>query len=104
PRGRRRGRARGSALARRWRGTSRLLSVVAESFAAEGETRVRASPASADAEAGLHCGLLCALVDARLEHAAGRDLRQQLVRVRFLVERLVEQILRVAEVELVGER
>src|SRR5581483_10196469 len=80
PRGRRQGRARGSALARRWRGTSRLLSVVAESFAVEGETRVRASPASADAEAGLHCGSFRALVDARLEHAAGRDLRQQLVR------------------------
>src|SRR5438128_2405506 len=44
------------------------------------------------------------LVDPGLEHAASRDLRQQLVGVALLVESLVEQVLRIAEIELVGER
>src|SRR5205085_3243917 len=44
------------------------------------------------------------LVDAGLEHAAGRDLRQQLVGVALLVQRLVEELTRVREIELVGER
>src|SRR5919109_1202882 len=44
------------------------------------------------------------LVDPSLEQAAGGDLRQQLVGVALLVESLVEEILGVAEVELVGER
>src|SRR5206468_10803927 len=36
--------------------------------------------------------------------AAGRDLREELVRARLLVERLVEQVSRLTEVELAGER
>src|SRR5919201_4952165 len=44
------------------------------------------------------------LVDSGLEHPAGRDLRQQLVGIALLVQRLVEEILRISEVELVGER
>src|SRR5262249_53271837 len=44
------------------------------------------------------------LVDARAEHAARRALRQQLVRVRLLVERLLEQVAGVVEPELSRER
>src|SRR5262249_4852345 len=47
------------------------------------------------------CGLL---VDPGPEHAAGRDLRQPLVGVALLVERLVEEVLRLRQVELVGQR
>src|SRR5690348_4416865 len=44
------------------------------------------------------------LVHAGLHPAAGGDLRQERVGLAFLVERLVEQVLRVAVAELVGER
>src|SRR5262249_22585747 len=43
------------------------------------------------------------LVDPRLEHAARRDLRQELVRVRLLVERLVHQVLDVVVAAVAGE-
>src|SRR6266571_4218092 len=46
----------------------------------------------------------CLLVDAGFEQAARRDLRQQLVRIAFLVESLVEEIFCVTEIELVRER
>src|SRR5947209_2016848 len=44
------------------------------------------------------------LVDAGPQQAAGRDLRQQLVGLALLVQGLVEEILRVVEAELVGQR
>src|SRR5581483_3535558 len=44
------------------------------------------------------------LVDARLEASAGCDLREKRVGVRLFVERLIEQLLGLAQVELVGQR
>src|SRR5581483_6995770 len=47
--------------------------------------------------------LLRLLVDAGLRQAARRDLREELVGVALLVERLVEEVLRVVVAELAGQ-
>src|SRR2546430_17683379 len=43
------------------------------------------------------------LVDPGLEHAAGGDLREELVVLRLLVERLIHQVLDPVEAALVGQ-
>src|SRR6266540_6185739 len=44
------------------------------------------------------------LVDTGAKHSPGSDLRQKLVGVGLLVERLIEDVSRIVETELVGER